>query len=718
MKKLFVIILSLLIPILSYSSDITKEQAKQYALTAFQQRVNGAQQQQLFNNISIKTIDYVIEQGDTLMAIFNFQPQGFLILSMNKVAYPVLGYSLKGNFDINDLAPEAGYLLETYAGEILHHQKTKAGASASVEQAWENIKVKNGKSVAGVPVVSPLIQSKWGQGKYYNQLCPYVGNKGMNAYDNRTPNGCVALTMAVLMYHYRYPETGVGSKSYTPRNTDLLIDGPLSVDFSEQQYNYDAMEDSLASYNHEVAKLIYHCGVSVNMEYRPDGSAATNGPARNALVNNFQFSEDAVVRNKEKTGGGLNYTETEWKEMLIAELDLHRPLYYYGKKTATTGHVFICDGYNSDSLFHFDFGWDGRQAGYYSTSSTDETAINGYFSGQGAIFNLYPKDNFATYCEGTKTIVASKGSLEDGSNIQNYLNNSECTYIIAPPNANRFTINIQSLKTEENHDSLSFWKGNPANGDLVASYSGTLSNHRFNVETDSLYITFTTNDSITDAGWRLTYNVERDVSSCSSTQILPEQFGAIYDGSGEGKFYASGSECMWEIRPYPSANVETITLYYDMFDIAAGDYLTISNSNKEILDTYDENNLPPATKTYNGSRLTVSFRSDNQHEKEGFSINWYTNLVSSIDDRNSEANISIYPNPANEQFTIDFSNEPADTWDVTLCDIAGKVLLNDVFHSDYSSLYQVNTSALPAGIYLIKLASNKAVCTKKLIIQK
>ena len=719
MKKLFVIIVSLLIPLFSYSGSITKEEAKQYAMTAFQQRVNGAQKQQLFSNINIKTIDYVVEQGDTLMAVFNFQPQGFLILSLNENAYPVLAYSLEGDFDMNNVTPEAGYFLETYAGEMLHFQKTKTVATASVKQAWDNLKTKDGKSIAGEPMRSPLIKSKWDQGKYYNQLCPLVAN-GMTDYDNRTPNGCVALTMAVIMYYYRYPETGVGSHSYLPQNIkDLLINDSLSVDFSKQYYDYNAMQDQLTSFNNEVAKLIHHCGVSVNMDYKAGGSGAGNGTARNSLVKYFQFSENAVERSKNKLTGGVNYTETEWKEMLMKELDLLRPIYYYGIKAAGGGHVFICDGYDSDSLFHFDFGWSGRQAGYYSTSSTDETAANGYFRGQGALFNVYPKENnYPTYCSGTKLITATKGILEDGSNIQNYLNDSECTYIIAPPDANRFTINIQYLETEENHDSLSFWKGNPAHGELVASYSGSLSNHQFNVETDSLYITFKTNSTTTAPGWRLTYNVRRDIFPCVGINILNQQSGTLNDGSAEGQLYASNADCSWNIRPSPVAGVETITLKYNMFDLAAGEYFTISNASNEILDIYDENNLPPAEKTYEGTRIHVSFRSDNQHEKEGFSISWYTNLVSSVNDMNKEVNVSIYPNPAQDQFNIDFSNESASTWDITLCDITGKTLFKDVFHSDYSSFYKVNTSDLPAGIYLIKLASDKAVCTKKMIIQK
>ena len=712
MKKLFVIILSLLIPLLSYSSNITKEQAKQYALTAFQQRVNGAQQHQLFSNISIKTIDYVVEQGDTLMAIFNFQPQGFLILSMKETTYPVLGYSLKNEFDMNNLAPEAGYLLETYAGEMLHIQKTKAEVGTSVKQAWQDLKAKDGKSVAGVPVISPLTYSKWGQGKYYNQLCPIVKADGMVDYDDRAPNGCVALTMAILMYYYRYPETGVGSNSYTPKNANLVIDGPLSVDFSEQHYNYDVMQDQLTSFNYEMAKLIYHCGVSVNMDYKPSGSGAHNSIARNALVNNFQFSEDAVVIEKSEKPEG------EWKGMLMAELDLLRPIYYFGRRTATSGHVFICDGYDSDSLFHFDFGWDGRQAGFYSTTSSDDNAVNGYYSGQGALFNVYPKNDYPTYCVGTKLITATKGTLEDGSNIQNYLNDSECTYIIAPPDANRFTITIEYLSTEENHDSLSFWKGNPDNRDLVASYSGNLSNHKFNVDTDSLYITFKSNDSITAAGWRLTYEVRQEIYPCVGINILNQQSGTFNDGSAEGQFYASNTDCSWNIRPTPTAGVENITLKYDMFDIAAGDYFTISNSDGVVLDTYDEYNLPPAEKTYEGIRIIVNFRTDNQHEKDGFTISWHTNLVNAVNEVNSGGNVAVYPNPANEQFYIDFSNETASTWDITLCDITGKVLFKDVFHSDYSSLYKVNTSDLSTGIYFIKLASEKAVYTKKIVIQK
>jgi hypothetical protein len=51
-----------------------------------------------------------------------------------------------------------------------------------------------------------------------------------------------------------------------------------------------------------------------------------------------------------------------------AELDQSRPILYSGRHTSG-GHSFVCDGYNANGQFHFNWGWGGSQDGYFTMGS-------------------------------------------------------------------------------------------------------------------------------------------------------------------------------------------------------------------------------------------------------------------------------------------------------------------------------------------------------------
>ena len=79
--------------------------------------------------------------------------------------------------------------------------------------------------------------------------------------------------------------------------------------------------------------------------------------------------------------------------MLRDNLDMDMPLYYSASGN-DGGHAFVCDGYDNNGMFHFNWGWQGLDNGYY--------AINGFYLTNYsfpyyhmAIFGIYP--NF-DYC--------------------------------------------------------------------------------------------------------------------------------------------------------------------------------------------------------------------------------------------------------------------------------------------------------------------------------
>ena len=102
--------------------------------------------------------------------------------------------------------------------------------------------------------------------------------------------------------------------------------------------DYDAMTDQLGSYDGELAKLIYHCGVSVRMSYGWDGSGSQSEYALGALQDHYFFSDNAQFINISDVvpADSLMYL---WVNKAKAELDARRPLFFSGQSNAA-GHLF------------------------------------------------------------------------------------------------------------------------------------------------------------------------------------------------------------------------------------------------------------------------------------------------------------------------------------------------------------------------------------------
>ena len=125
--------------------------------------------------------------------------------------------------------------------------------------------------------VNPLLTTLWDQSPDifttgpYNALCPYD-----SIYKSHTLTGCVATAMAQVMKYWNYPTKGIGTHSYTPPTKYL---GVQTVNFGNTSYQWNLMPDTLSANDapatiNAVATLMYHCGVSVDMDYGVNGSGA------------------------------------------------------------------------------------------------------------------------------------------------------------------------------------------------------------------------------------------------------------------------------------------------------------------------------------------------------------------------------------------------------------------------------------------------------------
>lgn len=287
---------------------------------------------------------------------------GYVIVAADERASDVLGYADTGAFDFDNMPSSMKWWLGEYEREIeaLSDDVTVGGGTADAR-------------VAQVGEVAPLLGNlAWNQREPYNNLCPML-----DATD-RCVTGCVATAMAQVMYYHKWPAVGTGSHSY-----DCQINGvseTLSADFGATTYEWDLMQtaydgDETAEQELAVATLMYHCGVALEMDYGPESGAQSVGISK-SLYNYFGY--DAGMRYRLRD----NYTSAEWEQMIRRELDNGRPLEYSGYST-TSGHSFVCDGYDSEGYFHFNWGWGGKSNGYFRLSALEPGSL-GTGGGAGA----------------------------------------------------------------------------------------------------------------------------------------------------------------------------------------------------------------------------------------------------------------------------------------------------------------------------------------------
>lgn len=313
--------------------------------------------------------------------------KGFVIVSGDDAAYPIIGYSKESLFNVNNLGSNVDKWFEGYKKELRYIIQTKLPATTEIINEWNTLL--NGPTISFLEgkVVSPLLKTKWNQSPYYNNLCPYDFNES-----KRSVTGCVATAMAQIMKYWNHPVKGNGSHSYVHAKY-----GTLSANYGITNYNWANMPNQLTASNNDVATLMYHCGISVNMDYSPSGSGAwvisetsqIDNCSEYAFKQYFDYSLSSVGRQRSK------YSESTWIQMLKDELDNQRPIMYEGHGSGG-GHAFVCDGYDAGNYFHFNWGWGGVYDGYFKINALNPgTGGTGSGSGtynqyQKAIFNLSP----------------------------------------------------------------------------------------------------------------------------------------------------------------------------------------------------------------------------------------------------------------------------------------------------------------------------------------
>lgn len=318
---------------------------------------------------------YTTDKNIAALYIFNTS-DGFVIVAGDDCETPIIAYSHEGRFEPDNVPVQMDDYLQDCVARIQYGMENQLEADASTARQWELVKAtgrlndsKNAQSI------EPMLTEIWNQGCRYNSLCP-----AMTGPCDHAEAGCVAVAMGMIMHYWKYPMTGWGSHSY------INLGATLSADFGNTTYDWDHMPDSLTEQSSDteieaVATLLYHCGVSVNMNYNLNSSGADARDIPNALIRYFSYSKRLHSEKR------ANYDNEEWLSMLKSRLDSLCPVLYIGTG-GQGGHAFVCDGYDDNDLLHFNWGW-GVANGYFALSNLNPLGYT-FNDNQSAIFDIYP----------------------------------------------------------------------------------------------------------------------------------------------------------------------------------------------------------------------------------------------------------------------------------------------------------------------------------------
>ncbi|MDO4319051.1 MAG: C10 family peptidase [Bacteroidales bacterium] len=360
-------------PVTTFARQLTVDEAlAAVGRTFMPAKVKGNGNMQLRYTARANGINtvYVVSSGE-----------GYLVLSADDVATPLLGYADNGSFDINDMPPAMRQWLDDYSAQI-----AAAVATGGV--------VTGAAPLASYSNIRPIVTTRWNQDSPYNDKCPRVDGRA-------TYTGCVATALAQVMNVHKWPEKASGTNTYEWQyynSSGQLQKTNITLDFSTIPLSWSSMIDNYSNgagttaQRTAVANLMYAAGVASNMQYGTGESGASTTTSARGLVDYFDYDKGLLLYERNL------YPLTTWTDMLYTELAAGRPVLYSGQNAnGASGHAFVIDGYSAgDGLFHVNWGWGGMSDGYYliTTLEPGQQGIGGstagYSNDQSAVMGIQP----------------------------------------------------------------------------------------------------------------------------------------------------------------------------------------------------------------------------------------------------------------------------------------------------------------------------------------
>ncbi len=343
-------------------------------------------------SLQSKSNYYIINDGDG---------EGFALISAHSSLTPLIAYSSTSQIaeqGEGKLPEGLRYFLSAYDDYARAKQEELRGTVANERYRRD--------FYYPVPVVAPLIDSRWGQYAPFNNECPKINGQ-------LPPAGCVAVALGQIMYKHKYPTNPTGSYSYTLKATGQK----LSRDFSLSEYDWDLFlptypdKADKSKEAKSIARLMADLGIAVRMNYELSGSGALTRRASWALEQYFDY-QTQVIEARELSQG-------DFIKCIKNELDGAFPVYMEGTNTQGGAHAWVIDGYDNSGLLHINWGWSGMSDGYFDLRVLNpakkgaefSSGLNSGFNRNVAILVMHPKKEGVAPIKALASIlnIASEG---------------------------------------------------------------------------------------------------------------------------------------------------------------------------------------------------------------------------------------------------------------------------------------------------------------------
>ncbi|MCW3123640.1 MAG: hypothetical protein JWQ38_3132 [Flavipsychrobacter sp.] len=384
MKKVSLFLVSLVVCKLSFGKAVNEQAAKMTGYNFL--KTEGVQVDPSAMSLVYKTTSTVKGEAVTDFYVFSTGNTGFIIVSGDDNVTPVLGYSTEDAFRADNIPGSVNDWLNNYKDQINYTIEHDVTATDQTMAQWTKLQTavttRSAAKTTGT-AVAPFLKTKWGQGAYYNDLCPFDVSA-----DTNVVTGCVATAMAMVMKFWSWPNVGKGTHSY---NSGPY--GMLTANYGTTTYVWDSMPNSLTKPNSYVATLMSQAGISVNMSYSPTSSGAFVTVGSSPIVNCAEYAMKTYFNYRSTLKGYSRYAydDSEWVGLIKNDLDNKWPVIHTGSG-ASGGHCFLIDGYTTGDKLHVNWGWGGFYNGYFVFDNLSPSTSETFNDNQTIILGVIPNN--------------------------------------------------------------------------------------------------------------------------------------------------------------------------------------------------------------------------------------------------------------------------------------------------------------------------------------
>lgn len=295
----------------------------------------------------------------------------------------------------------------------------------------------------------------------------------------------------------------------------------------------------------------------------------------------------------------------------------------------------------------------------------------------------------ASNCNSFTTLTAPNGTFTDGSGTNQYANNTNCAWLIQPPNAGNIILSFSEFNTELNYDGVIVYNGADTSAPILGQFSGTTIPSPVTATGGSMYVRFLTDEALRAGGFTANY-------SSTTLPLNLFEFTATYNNN----------EVLLKWLTNNEVNTKVFTILRSKDGNTWAELGNVNAFNTSGTNNYSFKDFQP--------HQGVNYYRLKMIDKDG-KFTYSPVRIANVSKNNLP--FVIAPNPASSSTTIYFT-QPLNVAEISVFDVQGKKILNEVIKSTGMLAYQLNANKLTAGVYIIQVKSALGIFTERLLINR